>query len=249
MDLETFTSLSTKEIAQIVHERGPRVVVFPINGTRRWFMLEHPPRPGEDPIAAYLDISGRRHIELYRLFFDHGIHTLLTPIFGPDLMERGDDYMQMAAEGLARTATHPDFIDFYRANGVRVRFYGDYARYLVPTPYAHLVERFDDVMSQTAAHSKCRLFFGLFAHDATETIAKLAVHHHAQHGRLPTKREIVEAYYGEYVAPANIFIGFDKPAAFDMPLIATGSEDLYFTVSPSPYLNQRQLRGILYDHL
>jgi hypothetical protein len=34
-----------------------------------------------------------------------------------------------------------------------------------------------------------------------------------------------------------------------MPLVATGNEDLYFTVSPSPYLNARQLRDILYDHL
>jgi hypothetical protein len=32
-------------------------------------------------------------------------------------------------------------------------------------------------------------------------------------------------------------------------LIATGDEDLYFTVSPSPYLSGRQMRCILYDHL
>ncbi len=54
---------------------------------------------------------------------------------------------------------------------------------------------------------------------------------------------------GEYVEPVDFFIGFDRPAAFDMPLIATGSEDLYFTVSPSPYLDARTLRAILYDHL
>jgi tuberculosinol/isotuberculosinol synthase len=34
-----------------------------------------------------------------------------------------------------------------------------------------------------------------------------------------------------------------------MPLIATGNEDLYFTVSPSPYFTQKQLRDILYDHI
>jgi len=51
------------------------------------------------------------------------------------------------------------------------------------------------------------------------------------------------------VQPVNIFIGFDRFSAFDMPLVATGNEDLYFTVSPSPYLSERQLRRILYDHL
>jgi tuberculosinol/isotuberculosinol synthase len=67
---------------------------------------------------------------------------------------------------------------------------------------------------------------------------------------LPDKRQIVEAYYGEYIEPVDLFIGFaDRPAAFDMPLIATGSEDLYFTVGPSPYLDAHTLRAILYDHL
>jgi hypothetical protein len=34
-----------------------------------------------------------------------------------------------------------------------------------------------------------------------------------------------------------------------MPLLSTGEEDLYFSHSPSPYMTQRQLRAILYDHL
>jgi hypothetical protein len=36
---------------------------------------------------------------------------------------------------------------------------------------------------------------------------------------------------------------------FDMPLLGTGAEDLYFSISPSPYMTRRQLRAILYDHL
>jgi hypothetical protein len=34
-----------------------------------------------------------------------------------------------------------------------------------------------------------------------------------------------------------------------MPLLETGEQDLYFTVSPSPYLTGAQLVAILYDHL
>ena len=34
-----------------------------------------------------------------------------------------------------------------------------------------------------------------------------------------------------------------------MPLVATGNEDLYFTIAPSLYLTEKQLRAILYDHL
>ena len=41
MDLATFQSLPTEKIAQLVRANGQKVCVFPINGTRRWFMLEH----------------------------------------------------------------------------------------------------------------------------------------------------------------------------------------------------------------
>ena len=34
-----------------------------------------------------------------------------------------------------------------------------------------------------------------------------------------------------------------------MPLISTGNEDIYFTASPSPYLTEVQLKGILWDHI
>ena len=146
-------------------------------------------------------------------------------------------------------ATAPRFPEFYREYDVRVRFYGDYRRFFAPTAYSYVSGIFDEIVAQTASHHRHRLFFGVCAHDATETVGELAVQYHSEHGRLPDKKKLVEMYYGEYVEPVSLFIGFDKPCAFDMPLVATGSEDLYFTVSPSPYLSPGQLRAILYDHL
>jgi tuberculosinol/isotuberculosinol synthase len=251
MDIGTFRNLPSTEVAQLVHQAGSKVCVFPINGTRRWFMVEHLPelRQSEGITLAYLDIVCRQHIDLYKLIFDHGLDTLLTPAFGPDLLERGEEYVQVAAEGLARLATGPDFLEFYQAYGVRVRFYGDYGKYLSGTPYAYLSDLFAEVTAGTASHDQHRLLFGLFAQDAAETIAELAVRYHAEHGCVPDKHALVELYYGEYIDAVDLFIGFDKFCAFDMPLVATGNEDLYFTVSPSPYLTEQQLRDILYDHL
>ena len=249
MDLREFLELTKEEVSQLVRAAGQKVCVFPINGTRRWFVLTHPLEEGEDLWSAYLDVAAKRHIEMYRLLFDHGLDTLLTPVFGPDLLERGAGYTRMAVEGLARLATHPDFLDFYDAYQVRVCFYGDYRRFLESTSHAHLSGLFDQVSDRTRGHEGCRLFFGAFAHDATERVAEIAVQFYREHGCPPKRHQIVEAYYGEYVEPVDLFIGFDRFAAFDMPLLATGSEDLYFTVSPSPYLSEPQLRDILYDHL
>lgn len=252
VDIETFQKLPTSEVADIVREAGPKVVVFPINGTRRWFMLEHGLQSAQNLESIYddyRDITARRYVEVFKLLFDHGLDTLLTPQFGPDLMTRGDAYNKMALEGLAVLTSGPTFVDFYEACDVRVRFYGDYGKALADTPYAYLLAMFDDLTRRTADHTRRRLFYGLFAHDATETVAGLAVRYHTEHGRLPDRRAIVEMYYGEEVGPVDLFIGFDRLSVFDMPLLGTGNEDLYFTVCPSLYLSQKQLREFLYDHL
>lgn len=249
MEAETFQNLPVEDVARLMRDAGPKVCVFPVKGTRRWFMLEYPTASMTDYAAAYLNAVFRQHITVYKLLFDHGIDTLLTPSFDMPLMERGDAYMRMAAEGLAALATHPLFLEFYDAYGVRVRFYGEYRQYLAGTPYAYLLDLFDALTARTLKHDHHRLFFGLFVHDATETIANLAVRYYREHGSTPDKTALVEAYYGEAVTPADIFIGFSKLRAFDMPLLMMGKTDLYFTVSPSLYLNARQLRAILYDHL
>lgn len=249
MEGKSLQDLSRAEVARLVRSVGPKVCAFPINGTRRWFLLEHPGARGENHAEEYRRVAGKRHLELYGLLFDHGIHTLLTPIFGPDLLDRGERYSDMATEGLAVLARDPDFLRFYRDYGVRVRFYGDYRRFFASSPYAYLPDLFDEVTEETKDHDSCRLFFGVCAHDATETVANLAVRYHAEKGHVPTKKALIELYYGEHVEPVDLFIGFDKFCAFDMPLLATGNEDLYFTVSPSPYLTEAQLREILADHL
>lgn len=249
MDLETFLNWPTKKVTQLVHEIGPKVCVFPINGTRRWFALEHPKEAASGAMEAYFQIAGRRFVELFKLFFDHGISTLLTPIFGPELLERGIEYQQMMVPALAWFARDQSFLDFYDAYDVRVRIYGDTKHYFQDTPYASALNAYEELALRTAHHHRHRLFIGVCAHDPTETVAEIAVRFYQQRDRLPTKQEIVEAYYGEQVEPVDIFIGFDRPAAYDMPLIATGNEDLYFTISPSPYMDDHTLRMILYDHM
>ena len=80
-------------------------------------------------------------------------------------------------------------------------------------------------------------------------VAQISINHFQLNQTKPTKKEIIEAYYGEYLSPVDFFIGFDRLSAFDMPLIATGQEDLYFMVAPSLYIDQHLIRTILFDHL
>lgn len=250
MEFNTFLHLSAEEIAQLVRKAGPQVCVFPINGTRRWFALEHDSKDLSDPITAYMDSSTKAHISLYRLLFDHGLDTLITPTLGSEILLRGEEYMgQIGAEGLARLATGQDFLDFYKEYDVRVHFYGDYRRSLEGTPYEHLIALFDDATRITRNCSSHRLFFGVFAEDGVGPIAQLSIDYFQKSGNAPDQNSLIKLYYGEAIPPATLFIGFGQFWVFDYPLLSNGAEDLYFTVAPSPYLNEESLRSILYDHL
>jgi tuberculosinol/isotuberculosinol synthase len=152
-------------------------------------------------------------------------------------------------DGLVHTATDKNYLDFFSQYGVKVRFYGDYRDVLTGTPYEYALKSMYEVTEATKHNSSVRLFFGVFADEVVETAARLSVEHYLAQGTIPDKQTLIRKYYGEDLPPVSIYIGFDKFSAFDMPLLSTGEEDLYFSVSPSPYMTKYQLRTILYDHL
>lgn len=252
ISLEEFLQLPTCQVAQLVQDSGPKVVVFPINGTRRWFILEHGQQEWDDPFSAYMEVASGKYIELFRLFFEHGIETLLTPIIGAEILDTRDSYMQnIGAKGLARLATDQGFLSFYDEYDVRVRFYGDYQKSLARTPYGYVSDLLDNIAQKTKHHKKYRLFFGAFADQmlATEFISEFAIRYYIEHGKAPERKAIIEMYYGDSLEKADIFIGFDRFAVFDYPMLNWGDEDLYFTVAPSLYMTQSSLRQIIFDYL
>jgi tuberculosinol/isotuberculosinol synthase len=250
ISLEQFLQLPTDKVAARVREAGPKVCVFPVNGTRRWFLLEHAAQVQGDFFDAYMDASIRSHVGLCALLFDHGIEILLAPVFGRELMRRGDEYTRrVGIDGLVRTASDPAYRRFFESYGVRVRFYGDYGEVLTGTPYEYALPSIYEVTEATRQNGRFQLFFGVFADESAGTLARLSVEHYLAEGSIPDKGTLVRKYYGEDLPPVSLFIGFDKFSTFDMPLLGTGEEDLYFSVSPSPYMTQNQLRRILYDHL
>jgi adenosine tuberculosinyltransferase len=246
MDFDTFQSLNRVNVAEEVRRANATVCVFPINGTRRWFLLEHP----DATEADYIELNSRRHVELYQLLFEHGINTLLAPIFEPVMRKRGEAYrQQIIAKGLAAVATHPTFTSFYRDFQVRVRFYGDYQKIFPETECADVCGYFDQVMANTQAHDQHRLFYGVSTRRALEDVVDMAVRVHGERGQVPDRKMLIEMYYGEPISPVSLFITSGKFNVFGVPLLETDDTSLYFTVAPSPYLTERQLRAILYDHL
>jgi hypothetical protein len=247
---ERFLQLPTEEVAALVKETGDKVCVFPVNGTRRWFILEHGDEIGDDFFDAYMTTAIQNHIQLCEMLFNHGIDTILAPVLGRELMRRSDEYAKrVGIDGLVRTSTDKHYRDFFANQNVKVRFYGDYRDVLTGTPFEYALKSMYEVSEATKHNNGHRLLFGVFADEVTDTVSRLSVEHYLAHGAVPDKQTLIRKYYGEDISPVSLFIGFDKFSAFDMPLVSTGNEDLYYSLSPSPYMTERQLRTILYDHI
>ena len=223
----------------------PVVMGWPYNGTRRWYVAYRRRNPRA---KDYLGVLIRRQAELHRLIFAHGVRVILAPSFGAETLKRGEAYTQYALGGLARL---PDD-EVYRAlidSGVRIRFYGDYEETLRAAGLRSALDTCATLTEATASGEGPLLLIGLFADDPFPTIARLSVEFAEREGHPPDRAELIEAYYGLPVPDLSLYVGFEKPEMFDVPLLTNGLENLYATLNPSPDLTQRQLREILYDHL
>lgn len=123
-----FLDLPLVSVAEIVRCRGPKVSVFPFDGTRRWFHLECNPQYDDYQQAAL-----RQSIRILKMLFEHGIETVISPIFSDDLLDRGDRYIVQALEGMALLANDEEILSFYKEHEVHVLFYGDYKKRLPST--------------------------------------------------------------------------------------------------------------------
>lgn len=238
---------STEEVRRWVGGL-PRPVVmgWPSNGTRRWYLAHRRESGGDED---YLSAVIRRQAEQHRMVLEHGVGVLVVPSFGDLNLQRGDEYARYALSGLTRLAEEPVYKEMF-ASGVRLRFYGSYEEVLKGRGHAPLADACEELMSETSGGDGPLILMGLFADSAHEEVSRLSVGLARRNGgRAPDRRELVRAYYGVEVPDLGLFVGFEQPQLFDVPLITTGREDLYATLNPSFDVDQTQLREILYDHL
>ena len=244
--LAEWLSWPRERLAQwILDQKQPVVLGWPFNGTRRWYLLHK----RENPTAGdYVTTTIRRQAELHRLVFAHGISVIVAPHFGTELLQRGAAYTRTVLGGLLTLGDEPINQEMFDA-GVRIRFYGDFEEVLDTPIYHPMLDACASLTAATASGDGPLLLIGLFADAPYPKLAHLSVTFAEKHGRTPDRQDLIEAYYGIAVPDLSLYLGFCQPALFDIPLLTTGQEDLYATLTPSADLTERQLRELLYDHL
>jgi hypothetical protein len=100
----------------------------------------------------------------------------------------------------------------------------------------------EKLVQETESNVGHRIFYGICGDTPVPAISRAVL----ELGRPISHEEAIRAFYGEDLM-ADLFIGFDQPTAFDMPLIDQHGVDLYFTIAPSLYMDEELLHLILAD--
>jgi len=239
--LDEFLQLPAAQVAEMVQGL---TLGFPIDGTRRWFLVRH---PTVWDVEEYKRLTAERYVQVFAMLFEHGVETILVPAFGGELMSRGEDYVREMMDGVARLAQHPTFAGFYREHNVRVRFYGDWRRQICGLPGADVLADAIDACAATQHSGPRRILYGLWADDILVSVADDLARSKNEAVEF-TREAIVTRYYGEHIPPTDIYIGFGRPTVFDVPMLVTSQTDLYYTVVPSLDLDARLFRLMVWDH-
>ena len=248
-NLAEFLDWSRTEIRAAT--RGKSVVFSP-GGSSRWYFMEHgDSQQGylqHELFQDYANLILQRILEIVHIMMADGVDTVYVVAITPKIDQRTESYRQFIADGLramVSAATHK----LYDQYQMHVKFRGRWESVLRSNGIGEVLHRFQEVEMETAQNDRPRLIWCTEDKPLPDSLLPHICKHLDQHDPLPDRATLAELYYGETNIHPDIFIGNNKPSIAGQipPLLTLG--DLYFTVSPSLYLEPQQWRSILYDHL
>jgi hypothetical protein len=254
MQLNELLVLPDHRFAEWLRSIDPAVAVaIPVNGTRRWWRLSRGGRPAlpnpVDELNAYLLAAQDQLLATQRLILEHGVAAIITPVMGGRLIARRDAAYAQAVFSSLKLLVRPEVLEFYRAIGTRMCFYGDYPRVLSENGAGDLLPQLEQAVAQTAGNGNRLVLYGLWAHDTVTAATSCAIAFYQAHGRAPSREDLIEAYYGTPVPLPRIYIGVGKTKVYDIPLLESRRMSLYYAAAPTLDLKAGTLRAMLFDTL
>lgn len=229
-----------------------QTVVFAPGGTSRWYFLEYGDTRvgygGVEQFTAYGRHAVRRTAEIAGMMAADGIDNVFVVGHMPGQDSRDPDYNRNLAwayhvlvDEVAR--------EVYDAHNLGVVFRGGWQQAFEHIGAADMIAACAALEADTADRNAWLIWLTDDEGPIPPSLAPMVAEHLQQTGEFPGRAALAEAYYGRPFAHVDIFLSNNKLSVKDMcpPLMTLG--DLYFSVSPSYFMGQRQWRRILYDHL
>jgi hypothetical protein len=178
---------------------------------------------------------------------------LFVPCLTNGNLRRNKHYVEQAVnQGLQYILKNDEWRSFYRENGIRIKIYGN-IRLLEELGYSHVLDWISDVQRETAGNREHTLFYGIGCsnREEYERLLDHAIAFQKEHGRKPSRDEQVEWYYNGHVDDVDFFIRptIMRDSDVQPPLISGVRTQMYFPIAPFPFLDENNVRQILFDLL
>jgi hypothetical protein len=228
-----------------------KTVVLSTSGTSRWYFLEYGDiGQGYDAPERFLEYGRRviqRVIEMTDILYSDGIESLFLVGFGGSQGRRNTGYVENL-KWVYNLLIDETSRALYDQHEIGVLFRGDWGSIFTQLGADDLTRKFEKIEQETAARRRWLIWY--VPDDLIpSSLVPLVAEHIERTGEMPDRTTLARAYYGRPFQDIDILIGNNKPSITNIcpPLLSL--KDLYFTVSPITYLERRQWRKILYDHL
>jgi len=256
MDREILTTTS-EEFRAWSHERvrsviGDKALILSPGGSSRWYFMEHGnPQDGylnAEEFSRYSKITLEVVLNIAQMMFMDGVNTVYSIAFTPQFDKRDDKYLKMMAYGLTLMAS-PEILEIYQKYDMKVSFRGTWETALAHYGSTSVYNQFTDITSRTQNNTGGHLVWCIQDKPIPDSLIPVVQRSLNETHQMPEHETLARAYYGSDFIQPDIFIGNNKPSiGGQLPPFLMPS-DLYFTVSPTLYLNQNSWRDILHDHL
>ena len=231
--LEEFQKSSLAAIRAV----APRTLIFAAGGTRRGAALAGISPDGDE----YARWSRQRMMSCFDLVFRHGVQHIFTfAIVDSQFQEVTEGYREKLIEWVDWGLAGPNALSEYAELGWRVRLLGTEGIQPLQETAKRLKHNTPDEYGHTL------WWYVIPDLDAPWRWLLEA----ARESQASSRREMVQALYGEDIPPASLFLSFGKPmvspALLPPPLI--GCLQCYWLQRPSYELSESHFRNILYDY-
>lgn len=253
MSQDTFLALSNEELHVLLKEWGrPQVGVFVPDGSRRLVLAYTGLEPVSDEFyRACAQIPADFVLRSLKVFFENGLPILFVPILGRSMLKRGAKYRQITLlEGLRILFQSTETLAFYHEYQVGIRVYGQ-SDVLKNTECEPALEWIEKAQIETATYARHKLFYAIGEPPVVgEQAAIFAAQFALREGRIPSVDELISAYYGDDIPPADFFIMTSKMSGMGaLPnWLVNGDTEMYFLPTVMG-LTHKNYRLILYDLL
>ena len=214
----------------------PASIVWVVEGTRRSAALAGIDVASED----YAHWSIARMNDCVRLFFEHGVRHVFTPLLTPSqFAEVTPRYRERLFDWVALLVRDPTLLAPYVQNGWRLRLLG-------AESLPELRPLADEFIAATP-HGEHTLWCSVVAESGAPWNEVLGA---VVRAGARTREDAIRALYGEDVPLASLLVAFGKPMVSpeQVPPLLMGRMDCYFTQKPGYRLTEREWRTLLYDH-